>query len=80
MLSEYSPVSSGREEVDAAVHSAVRYSPLTVDVQLLSQVFLILLIDILHYWLPAAQQSNTHGLQNHTGATMGLFQDIISFI
>ena len=54
-------MSSGREEVDAAVDSGVRYSPLAVDMQLLSQVCLILLIDILYYGLPAGgeQQKST---------------------
>lgn len=49
-------MSSGREEVDAAVDPAVRYSSLAVDVQLLSQVFLILLVDVLDYWLPAGEE------------------------
>lgn len=50
-------MSGGWEEVDAAVDSAVRYPLLAVDVQLLSQVFLILLGDVLHYGLPAEKRS-----------------------
>lgn len=46
-------MSSGGEKVDAAVDSSIRYSPLAVHMQLLFQVFFILLIDILHYGLPA---------------------------
>ena len=49
-------MSSGREEVDAAVHSAIRYSPLAVHIQLFSQIFLILLVDIFHYGLPAGEK------------------------
>lgn len=51
-----SPVPGRRQEVDAAVNSAVRDSSLAVDVQLLSQVFLILLVDILHDGLPAGKR------------------------
>lgn len=57
-MNENQPVSSGREEIDAAVDSTVRYSPLAVHMQLLSQVFLILLIDILHYGLPAGGEES----------------------
>lgn len=49
-------MSSGRKEIDAAVDSGVRYSPLAVDMQLLSKVFLILLVDVLHYGLPAGEE------------------------
>lgn len=51
-------MSSGGEKVDTAVDSGVRYSPLAVYMQLLSQVFLILLIDVLHYGLPAGDRSS----------------------
>lgn len=50
-------MSGSREEIDATVDSAVRYYPLAVDMQLLSQVFLILLIDVFHYRLPAGKRS-----------------------
>lgn len=46
-------MSGGREKVDAAVDSAVGYSPLAVNIQFLSQVLLILLVDVLLYGLPA---------------------------
>lgn len=49
-------MSSGREEVNAAVDSGVGYSPLAVDMQFLSKVFLILFVDILHYGLPAGEE------------------------
>lgn len=50
-------MSGGGEEVDAAVDPAVWYPPLPVDMQLFSQVFLILLVDMLHYGLPAGERS-----------------------
>lgn len=59
------PVSGCRQEVDAAVDSAVRYPPLPVDVQLLPQVFLILLVDVVHYGLPAGEwvpEKGQHGI------------------
>lgn len=46
-------MSSGGEKVDAAVDSSIRYSPFAGHVQLLFQVFFILLIDVFHYGLPA---------------------------
>lgn len=54
-------MSGSREEIDAAVDSAVGYYPLAVDMQLLSQVFLILLIDIFHYRFPAGKRSSRVG-------------------
>lgn len=50
---------ASREEINAAVDSAVWYSPLAVDIQLLSQVLFILLVHILHYGLPAGDKKQT---------------------
>lgn len=47
-------VASGRDEVEAAVDARVGDALLPVDVDLLLQVFLILVIDELHNRLPAA--------------------------
>lgn len=55
IVTTYTPVSCGRKEVDAAVDAAVWYSPLAVDVDLLSQVLLVLLVDVLHYGIPAGK-------------------------
>lgn len=57
-------MSSGREEVDAAVDSAVENSPLAADMQLLSQVFLILFVDVCYYRLPAVERSSREELLN----------------
>lgn len=51
-------MSGSREKINAAVDSAVRYSPLAGNMQLLSQVFLILLVYILDYGLPAGGWSS----------------------
>lgn len=49
-------MSSGREEVYAAVDSGVWYFLLAVDMQLLPQIFLILFIDVLRYGLPTGDR------------------------
>lgn len=46
-------MSSCREKINAAVDSAIRYSPLARNIQLLSQVLLVLLIHVLDDGLPA---------------------------
>lgn len=48
---------SGRQEVDAAVHAAVRDPPLPVDVEFLPKVLLILLVHVVHDGLPAEERS-----------------------
>lgn len=46
-------MSTRREKINAAMDSAVRYSPLAGNIQLLSQVLLVLLIHIRDDGLPA---------------------------
>lgn len=66
----YRPVTSGRQEVDAAVDSGVWYPPLAVHVQLLPQVLLVLVLDVRHYWLPAAAETGVTGVTG--GSRSGL--------
>lgn len=55
---------SRREKINAAVDTAVRYSPLAGNIQLLSQVFLILLIHVGDNGLPAGGEgAAAHGQQ-----------------
>lgn len=50
-----SRVSSGGDEIETAVHSGVRYTLLSGDVDLLLEELLILLIDVLGNGLPASE-------------------------
>lgn len=56
ILNASSPVSSGRDEVYAAVDSGVWDPLLPVDVDLLLQVGLVLVVDELHDGLPAGRR------------------------
>lgn len=58
-------MSSGREKVDATVNSAVRYSPLAVNMQLLSEVLLILFVNVFHDWLPAKERVSREESGSH---------------
>ena len=49
------PMSSRWNEVQAAMHSVIRYSRSSTDAQLFFQVFVILLIDVTNNWLPASK-------------------------
>lgn len=51
------PVTSGRDEVYAAVHSRVGDPLLSVDVYLLLQVSFILIVDEFHNGLPAENRN-----------------------
>lgn len=59
--SRHVPVSSGWQEVDAAMNAGVRDSSLPVDIQFLFQIFFILFIDILYNGLPAEKQKTGKG-------------------
>lgn len=53
-------MAGGRQEVNAAVDPGVWDSPLPVDAKLFPQELLILLIDVLHYRLPAEMKLRTY--------------------
>jgi len=59
--SRHAPVSSGWQEVHAAVNAGVRDSSLPVDIQLLLQICFVLFIDILYNGLPAEKKDTGEG-------------------
>lgn len=58
-------MSSGREKINAAMDSAVRYSPLAGNKQLLSQVLLVLLVHVRDDGLPAGGRCGATRLASH---------------